>query len=266
MMLNWHAKAKRSFSSPTSWQQLPQGEAYCNALQKACAPWLPKILGYQVLKLGALSAEIPTELPMRHQMWVCENISPNLTTPLTPNDTLIQAELTALPFIQKEINAAFLANTLNFAQDPHQILRETHRVLSDDGWLFLSLFNPLSPLIFKQKLGTFPFRQYPTWRIIDWLELLHFDIISCQNLAIKPQQVTLFSPLTLIVAQKRHYPLTLNREKVRSKTPTFLQPAEAFQEEIAHVPLIALKSVLAPSPKLPYYAPHFFRLFRNNDD
>ncbi|OOF44340.1 class I SAM-dependent methyltransferase [Rodentibacter trehalosifermentans] len=234
MIFNWQAKAKRPFSFPTTWQQLPLGEAYSNALQRAFAPWLPKILGYQVLKLGALSAEVPIALPMRHQMLVSEKISPNLTALLTPSDTLIQAKLTALPFVQKEINAAFLANTLNFAQDPHQILRETHRVLTDDGWLFLSLFNPLSPLIFKTKLGEFPFRQYPTWRIIDWLELLHFDIVACQNLAIKAQQATPFSPLTLIVAQKRCYPLTLNTEKVRSKTPVFLQPAEAFQEEISH--------------------------------
>lgn len=227
-MINWHAKTKRTFLSPTSWQQLPQGEAYCNALQKAFAPWLSKILGYQILKLGALSAEVVTELPMRHQMLVSEKITPNLTALLTPSDSLIQAELTSLPLIQKEIHAAYLANTLNFTQDPHQILRETHRVLTDDGWLFLSLFNPLSPLIFKRKLGDFPFRQYPTWRIIDWLELLNFEIIAHKNLSITNQHATIFSPLTLIVAQKRTYPLTLNTEKVRSKMPAFLQPAEAF--------------------------------------
>ncbi|EDK13045.1 hypothetical protein CGSHiR3021_00162 [Haemophilus influenzae 22.4-21] len=48
----------------------------------------------------------------------------------------ILPSLTELPFIQKEIHAVFLMNTLNFAQDPHQILRESHRVLADDGWIF----------------------------------------------------------------------------------------------------------------------------------
>ncbi|OOF86588.1 class I SAM-dependent methyltransferase [Rodentibacter ratti] len=233
MIINWHAKAKRPFISPTSWQQLPQGEAYCNALNHALTPWLSKILGYQIAKIGALSAEIPTDLPMRHQILISEKISQNLTALLTPNKSLIQAIPTELPLIQQEINACFLANTLNFSQDPHQILRETHRVLADDGWLFLSLFNPLSPLIFQQKLGNYPFRQYPTWRIIDWLELLHFEIMERKNLSIKHQHSTLFSPLTLIVAQKRTYPLTLNTEKVRSKIPTFLQPSEAFQEDVS---------------------------------
>lgn len=233
MIINWHAKAKRPFISPTSWQQLPQGEAYCNALKHAFAPWLSKILGYQIAKIGALSAEIPLEIPIHHQILISEKISQNLTALLSPNKSLVQATPTELPLIQQEINACFLANTLNFSQDPHQILRETHRVLADDGWLFLSLFNSLSPLIFQQKLGNYPFRQYPTWRIIDWLELLHFEIMERKNLSIKHQHSKLFSPLTLIVAQKRTYPLTLNTEKVRSKIPTFLQPSEAFQEDIS---------------------------------
>ncbi|MCR1837527.1 class I SAM-dependent methyltransferase [Pasteurella caecimuris] len=232
MILNWQAKAKRPFTSPTSWQQLPQGEAYCSALENAFAPWLLKILGYQIVKIGALSTEIPTELAVHHQILISEKISQNLTALLAPNKSLLQANLTELPLIQQEINACFLANTLNFSHDPHQILRETHRILADDGWLLLSLFNPLSPLIFKQKIGDFPFRQYPTWRIIDWLELLHFEIIEHKNLAINHNNTTRFSPLTLIVARKRTYPLTLNSEKVRSKIPAFLQPSEAFQEDI----------------------------------
>lgn len=230
--IKWHAKSGKPFRSPESWQKLPQGEAYCNALRTAFAPWLPKILGYQILKLGALSSEVLTDLPMRHQIMLSEKISPNLTALFTPHHSLVQAELTALPFIQKEMNAVFLTNTLNFVQDPHQILREVHRVLADDGWLFLSLFNPLSPLIFKRKLGNFPFRKYSTWRIIDWLELLNFEILEQKNLPVKSQTKGLFSPLTLIIAKKRTYPLTLNIEKARSKMPAFLEPASAFKESV----------------------------------
>ena len=151
------------------------------------------------------------------------------STALTSNDSFVQAELTALPFIQQEINAVFLTNCLNFTQDPHQILREVHRVLADDGWLFLSLFNPLSSLICKNKLGEFPFRRYSTWRIIDWLELLNFEILERQNLSITGRRAHLFSPLILIVAKKRTYPLTFNTEKERTTMPIFLQPTEAFK-------------------------------------
>ena len=86
------------------------------------------------------------------------------------------------------MDACLLANTLNFAQDPHQILREAHRVLKDDGWIFITLFNPMSPLLFKPKLGDFKFRQYATWRVIDWLSLLNFDVIAEERLSIKQER------------------------------------------------------------------------------
>lgn len=229
MILNWNAKAAKPFLQPNSWNDLPQGERYCHALSKAFAPWLPKILGYQILKLGALSGEITTHLPMRHQMIVNEKITPNLAALCSQNDSVIQTKLTELPFIQQEINAVFLANTLNFVQDPHQILREAHRVLTDDGWIFISIFNPLSPLIFKRKLGGYSLRHYPAWRIVDWLALLNFDVIEKRHLSIKHSHATIFSPLTVIIAQKRTYPLTLNPEKARSKIPMFLEPAGAFK-------------------------------------
>ena len=114
-------------------------------------------------------------------------------------------------------------------QDPHQILRESHRVLADDGWIFIALFNPSSPLIFKRKMGNYPLRHHPAWRVIDWLSLLNFEVIEKCSIAIQNKRATIFSPLTLIIAQKRTYPLTLNPEKVRSKILVFLEPVNAFK-------------------------------------
>ena len=229
LTLNWKAKWHKPLLSPESWQALPQGEAYCNVLTDYFAQWTPKILGYQILKVGALSGEIAFELPLRHQIVLAEKTAHFPTALLNESDSLLQASPLALPFIEKEMDACLLANTLNFAQDPHQILRETHRVLKDDGWIFISLFNPLSPLIFKRKMGDYPLRHYPAWRVIDWLSLLNFEVIEKCPIATKNKRATIFSPLTLIIAQKRTYPLTLNPEKVRSKIPVFLEPVNAFK-------------------------------------
>lgn len=229
MIVNWNAKATKPFFQPESWQNLPKGDDYCQALRQTLMPWMPKILGHQVLKISELSGEVTTNLPMHHQIILSEKITPNLVALCNAKVSLVQASLTELPFIQKEIHAVFLMNTLNFAQDPHKILRETHRVLKDDGWIFISLFNPISPLLFKPKLGEFKFRQYATWRVIDWLSLLNFDVIAEEKLSIKQEKTTLCSPLTIIVAQKRTYPLTLNPEKARSKMPAFLEPVNAFK-------------------------------------
>ena len=226
----WRAKYEKSLAMPNGWLELPNGRAYCNALNAYFAPWFTKICGYQILKIGGLSAEIQCDLPLRHQISLSEKITENLTALLDDHHSVVQAKLTELPFIQQQLDACVLANTLNFVQDPHQVLRETHRVLNDDGYLFLSLFNPLNGLFFKSKTGDFPSRHYCIWRIIDWLELLNFDILEQRNLALSHQTAGWFAPLTVIVAQKRTYPLTLNPQKVRSKIPAFLQPAEALKQ------------------------------------
>ena len=226
----WRAKYEKSLAMPTGWQQLPNGRAYCNALNAYFAPWFTKICGYQILKIGGLSAEIQCDLPLRHQISLSEKIAKNLTALLDKHHSVVQAKLTELPFIQQQLDACVLANTLNFVQDPHQVLRETHRVLTDDGYLFLSLFNPLNSLFFKLKTGDFPARHYCLWRIIDWLELLNFDILEQRNLALSTKTAGWFAPLTVIVAQKRTYPLTLNLQKVQSRIPAFLQPAEALKQ------------------------------------
>ena len=54
--------------------------------------------------------------------------------------------------------------------------------------MFITLFNPMSPLLFKSKLGEFKFRQYATWRVIDWLSLLNFDVIAEERLSINKKR------------------------------------------------------------------------------
>lgn len=229
------AKSARQFLLPTHWQQLPNGERYFTALQTYFSLWSTKILGYQILKLGGLSGEISFDLPLRHQITLLPDFPDKTETfPLLIDQSIVQSQLTELPFIEKSINACVLANTLNFCADPHQLLREVQRVIADDGYLFISLFEFFSPLLCKAQLRKgkqkFAFRQFPRWRVLDWLALLDFEIVDCQRLNLKPYPQC-FSPLTVIVARKQTYPLTLNPEKVRFKNTEFLQPANVFKEK-----------------------------------
>ena len=228
-LITWSAKWSEPLAQPSGWQGLPQGEAYRAHLQEAIVPWLKHIPGYQIAKLGSLSGEIRCDLPLRHQITVIDSKNLQNFTPFkTESDSLLCANMTELPFIERSIDGCLLANTLNFSQDPHQLLREVCRVLNDDGLLLLSLFNPLSPLLWKRKLGDYRFRQYPLWRILDWLALLHFDILHCQTIALTKQH-SFCAPLQLIVAQKRRYPLNFNLETEKPTVENFLSPANAFK-------------------------------------
>ncbi|AAK02770.1 class I SAM-dependent methyltransferase [Pasteurella multocida] len=233
----WNAKYPNVMHLPHSWQQLQNGSCYCNALTDYFSAWYPKILGHHVLKLGGLSAEIQSDCFLHHAILLAPHISPSLQSlGLQKNTSVIQANLTELPFIEQSIDACMLSNTLNFSQDPHQILREVTRVLREDGYLFLSLFNPFSPLLFKRHLHTvshspLPVRHYVPWRILDWLALLNFDILDQKRL-VSWDKHRCFPHLIAIVARKRVYPLTLNPQKVHFKKNELLTPVNAFNTKL----------------------------------
>ncbi|MBE2897862.1 methyltransferase domain-containing protein [Pasteurellaceae bacterium 20609_3] len=223
------AKSTTAFKQPHSWQQLKHGERYCQALSAFFTPWAHKRRALSHVFLGNLSGEL---LPPDGQ---------NLNLQLSANPehfthnsarVLVKADLNHLPLVETSVDNCWLANTLNFCQDPHQVLREVNRVLCDDGYLFLSLFNPCSTLVCKRQFHdvsarnrTLPFRQFILYRVIDWLDLLGFEIIDSASLG----RLSLLSGnhLRAIVARKTRLSPTLNTEKVRFRQP-LLQPSTAL--------------------------------------
>ena len=86
----------------------------------------------------------------------------------------------------------------------------------------------MSPLLFKSKLGDFKFRQYATWRVIDWLSLLNFDVIAEERLSIKQEKEHALLSAHCDHCPKTNYPLTLNPEKARSKMPAFFRAGKCI--------------------------------------
>ncbi|MFM1760358.1 MAG: hypothetical protein RLY75_1629, partial [Pseudomonadota bacterium] len=58
-----------------------------------------------------------------------------------------------LPFASESIDLLVLPHVLEFAADPHQILREAERVLRPEGRLIISGFNPASLWGMRQYLS-----------------------------------------------------------------------------------------------------------------
>lgn len=86
------------------------------------------------------------------------------------------------PIASASVDALLLAHTLDLTAQPHRVLRECERVLTDSGQLVLLGFNPLSPWALAQHLpgrGTTAFvktaRFYTAHRVCDWLRLLGFE-------------------------------------------------------------------------------------------
>lgn len=98
----------------------------------------------------------------------------------------------ALPFDQKSLDLTLLPHTLDFALDPHQVVREVHRVLTPEGHAVILGFNPwglwgLWRLWYRGR-GMVPWCGHflGLTRIKDWLTLLDFEIVQGSLLFYRP--------------------------------------------------------------------------------
>lgn len=224
------AKISYPLPRPESWQQLRWGTQLQSAITVQIKPWLSKLYGTHLLKIGALSASIDTSrCPITHQVRVSS----------LPAQADVVADVSKLPFMNKSVGACLLAHTLAWSQDPHQVLRGVDRVLFDDGWLILSEFNPLSLVGVSKLLPNlsgkvlYGARIFHPKRLVDWLSVLNYEIVDQRRILVSPwgQADSLMSRhfpsvgcVTLLLARKRTYPLNIEKRAAAIKRGR-LQPA-----------------------------------------
>ncbi|WP_194755391.1 class I SAM-dependent methyltransferase [Aliidiomarina indica] len=166
------ARIDNAPKAPQHWQQIPHGGWWRDALAVALEPHWETLFGHYLLSLGPLSHGLPNRCRIREQYCVGPGSKAH-----------VHAEYNALPFSENTVDAVLLTHVLEYASDPHSILREVDRVLRADGHLLLALTNPWSP--------TTVARMWPAWRkspllntrmfsqarVSDWLNLMHYEVI-----------------------------------------------------------------------------------------
>lgn len=102
------------------------------------------------------------------------------------------AEDEALPIESESVDVVVLINALELSEQPHQVLREAHRVLTPHGHLLVVGSNPnsLSGLWRRVAALTRARRQLArgiaTTQLNDWLELLHFSVAPVRHKLLLP--------------------------------------------------------------------------------
>lgn len=94
------------------------------------------------------------------------------------------ARFDELPFASQSIDLVVLPHVLEFAQEPHRVLREVDRVLVPEGHLVLTGLNPASlwgvrhgmQRIFRRPFIPRSSQLIALPRIKDWLKLLSFEV------------------------------------------------------------------------------------------
>jgi SAM-dependent methyltransferase len=85
----------------------------------------------------------------------------------------------ALPLQSDSVDVMLLPHTLEFAAEPHEVLREAGRVLTGEGELLVLGFEP----------GRI--RTIPAYRLADWLKLLGFEVGAAERFLYVPPLASL---------------------------------------------------------------------------
>ncbi|WP_076536328.1 class I SAM-dependent methyltransferase [Shewanella sp. UCD-KL21] len=215
---------------PQSWQELPCGDEIQLALEQKLTDWWPRIFGYHLLKLGALSAQV-------------SSLHCNIARHFSIHDAQgasIQADPHHLPLQTSTMDAVLMSFLMEFEHDPYRLLREVDRVMISGGYIFVCGFNPVSTAFMGKLLPKYQ-TQLP-WcgqffmpaRVKDWLGLLGYQILQDERFIYHPllgqmnqgrwwqNRLEKWLPgvgsVYLIVARKMESPLTPIREKRKART------------------------------------------------
>lgn len=180
------------------------------AEERACLKALShRCFGYYLLQVGSIGGEVPGLVPAR----VRSHITVAPEPPATDNGCWIRGKPDRLPIASDSMDVVLLIHTLDFYQDPHQILREVDRVLIPEGRLIVVGFNPWSlwgiRRLFRGRADCSPWsgRFISIRRIHDWLSLLGFEIEHTQPLMFRPplRQRVLMERLNLLERSGRRW-------------------------------------------------------------
>ena len=175
------AASEKSIIALDSWLQTPAG-AYVRAWEQAQLDALTAdIFGYNAVQIGLpqIDALAANRMPRK---WLAD-IRPRarLDNVTELRQVAVTFDYAELPFASQSLDLVVLPHVLEFAAEPHQVLREVERVLIPEGQVIICGFNPASLWGLRQATGRLtgshflpPAGEFISMpRMRDWLKLLN---------------------------------------------------------------------------------------------
>ena len=153
------------------WFATPLGQYLLEKEQAYLDDVTPDIFGFHALQVGLAQHDLLRASRIAHRLRIDCTATPDL-----------YARSHELPIATQSVDLVVLPHALEFAAQPHEILREVDRVMMPEGRLVIVGFNPWSLWGLKSAVG-FSRGEVP-WngrfvsllRVKDWLALLGFDV------------------------------------------------------------------------------------------
>jgi len=161
------------------WLEQPPG-IYIHAWeQKLLDKLTADIFGFNALQIGLpqINCLAASRMPNK---WIANDI----LLPHSPNQIALIHDFEDLPYETQSLDLVVLPHVLEFAAEPHQILREVERVLIPEGRLIVCGFNQTSLWGARQTLGRISGHHFfprngefiSLLRLKDWLKLLNMEV------------------------------------------------------------------------------------------
>jgi SAM-dependent methyltransferase len=164
------------------WLDTPVG-TYVRAWQQARLDMLTAdIFGFNAVQIGLpeINALQANRMPNK---WLTDTQLPVATEGMQ-SPIVVVHDFAELPFASQSLDLVVLPHVLEFAEEPHQVLREVERVLIPEGQVIICGFNPASMWGLRQVAGRLTgahflpqdgeFISFP--RLKDWLKLLNMEV------------------------------------------------------------------------------------------
>lgn len=177
-----HLLPEKAIISLGSWLETPAG-SYVRAWQQARLDMLTAdIFGFNAVQIGLPQIDALRANRMKNK-WLTDTHMPGNVQDGCP-PTVVVHDFAELPFASQSLDLIVLPHVLEFAEEPHQVLREVERVLIPEGQVIVCGFNPASLWGLRQAAGSLTgahflpehgeFISLP--RLKDWLKLLSMEV------------------------------------------------------------------------------------------
>src|SRR5450830_317791 len=177
----------RSIIALDAWLHTPMGNYVRAWEQKHLDALTADIFGFNAVQIGMpqINALQANRMPYR---WLTDNCLPTaLSGGLQEGRDIplvVAHDFSELPFASQSLDLVVLPHVLEFAAEPHQILREVERVLIPEGQVIICGFNPASLWGIRQTAGRMSGVHFlpqnaefiSLLRLKDWLKLLNMEV------------------------------------------------------------------------------------------
>ncbi|NDI85840.1 class I SAM-dependent methyltransferase [Undibacterium crateris] len=170
-----------------AWLSLPAGQYIKDWEQAALSRLVVDIFGFHALQIGMPQIDALSASRMPHRWQSVGPHAPRVASPATRAIAVVH-DFTELPFDSQCMDLVILPHVLEFAEEPHQILREVERILIPEGRLLITGFNRASSWGARQALGRLRDSYFlpkegefiSPARLKDWLKLLSMEVGSLE--------------------------------------------------------------------------------------